>query len=38
MGDDAMFHLDHVMDGACLMGLVLAPVYLLYKIGCFCLA
>jgi len=31
-----MLSIDHVMDGVCLSGLILAPVYLLYKIGLFC--
>ncbi len=29
--------LDHIMDGVCLTGLIIAPVYLLYKFGMFCI-
>lgn len=33
--DDMMLDIDHIMDGVCLSGLIVAPLYLIYKLGLF---
>jgi len=30
-----MLRIDHIMDGVCLGGLIMAPLYLIYKMGVF---